>query len=277
MGGVSSSGGSSARSYSGSASEPAANTRRRPSRAVRVTSSRAWISTSGPRKRKQTTLTFVLSKPSLVEFVLVRVAPDCRRVGRFRVNGHTGTNRVSFRGRINRRALRPGTYLIRAHALPARGKPLSETKLVIFKRKPLPEELAAAQASNTCGGSDGTGSSATSSGGTGPSGAVGKDGKLRISRGGEGSGPIRLDRYKGDTPTGVLGVRFTRAADAVKEVPALLFVLLGVAIGLLAAAAMPLRFVPSARMAAVLAYRRTVVAMAGAVTLASVAVVYALA
>jgi hypothetical protein len=74
-----------------------------------------------------------------------------------------------------------------------------------------------------------------------------------------------------------LGVRFTRAADAVKEVPALLYLLLGIAIGLLAAAAMPIRFVPSARMAAVLAYRRTFVAMAGAVTLASVAVVYALA
>jgi hypothetical protein len=71
---------------------------------------------------------------------------------------------------------------------------------------------------------------------------------------------------------GVLGVSFTRAADAAKEVSPLLFVLLGIAIGLLAAAAMPLRFVPSARLAAVLAYRRTFVATAGAVTLASVAV-----
>jgi hypothetical protein len=40
---------------------------------------------------------------------------------------------------------------------------------------------------------------------------------------------------------------------------------------------MPIRFVPSARLATVLAYRRTFVAMAGAVALASVAVVYALA
>ncbi len=89
------------------------------------------------------------------------------------------------------------------------------------------------------------------------------------------SGPIRVRPIK--NPVGVLGVNFTRTADAVKEVPPLLFVLLGIAIGLLAAAALPLRFVPSARLAAALAYRRTFVAMAGAVTLASVAVVYALA
>jgi hypothetical protein len=75
----------------------------------------------------------------------------------------------------------------------------------------------------------------------------------------------------------VLGVRFKRAADVVKEVPAILFVLLGIAIGLLATAAMPLRFIPGAHLAAVLAYRRTFVALVGAVTLASVAVVYALA
>jgi hypothetical protein len=210
--------------------------------------------------------------------VLVRVAPDCRRVGRFRVNGRAGTNRVRFRGRINGRALRPGTYMIRARALPARGKTLAETKLVIFKGRPLPEELAAAQASNTCGGSDdGAASSSSLGDGAGATGSADNGGKLQVSRRGEGSEPIRVGRFKDKTPPGVLGVRFTRAADAVKEVPAFLFVLLGIAIGLLAAAAMPLRFVPSARMAAVLAYRRTFVAMAGAITLGSVAVVYALA
>jgi hypothetical protein len=194
-------------------------------------------------------------------------------VGRFRVKGHAGKNRVRFRGRIKGRALRPGTYVIRARALPAR-KALTEMKLVIFKRRPLPEELAAAQASNTCGSSDGYTSSWTALGGVvGPLGST--DGKLRVQRGGEGSKPIRVSSSK--KPLSVLGVRFTSATDAVKKVPVILFVLLGLAIGLLAVAAMPLRFVPSAHMAAVLAYRRTFVALAGAITLASVAFVYALA
>ncbi len=207
--------------------------------------------------------------------MVIRVAPDCRTVGRFRVKGHAGKNRVGFRGRVNGRALRPGTYVIRARTLPAR-RALTETKVVIFKRKPLPEEVAAAQASNTCASSDGDTSSMSSSslgGAPGPGGS--NDGKLRVQRGGERSEPIRLGTTK--KPLGVLGVRFTRAADAVSEVPAILYLLLGIAIGLLLAAAMPLRFVPSARLAAVLAYRRTFVAMAGAVALASVAVVYALA
>ncbi|MBA2568170.1 MAG: hypothetical protein H0V11_02365 [Actinobacteria bacterium] len=245
-----------------------------------MSSSREWISTAGPRGQRHTILTFVLSKPALVEFVLFRVSPDCRPVGRFRVHGRAGTNRVRFRGRVNGRALRAGTYVIRAHALPARGRTLAKTKLVIFKRKPLAQELAAAQASNTCrsldeGASAGTSSSSALWGGTGLFGSTGKDGKLGVSQG-EGSS-IRVGGSKNKTPAAVLGVRFTRAADAVKKVPALLFVLLGLAIGLLAAAAMPLRFVPNDRMAAVLAYRRTFVALVGAITLASVALVYALA
>lgn len=206
-----------------------------------------------------------------MEFVVIRVAPDCRPVGRFRVKGHPGKNRVRFRGRIKGRALRPGTYVIRARTLPAR-RALTETKLVIFKGRPLPEELAAAQASNTCGGSFGdTSASSTLGGAAGP--GAGNEGKLRIKRGGEGTEPIRVATRK--KPLGVLGVRFTRVADAVMEVPAVLFVLLGIAIGLLAAAATPIRFVPTARLAAVLAYRRSVVAMAGGITLASVAAVYA--
>ena len=219
----------------------------------------------------------MLSKPARVEFVLIRVAPDCRPVGRFRVKGHAGQNRVPFQGRIKGRALRPGTYVIRARTLPAR-RALTETKLVIFKRRPLPAELAAAQASNTCGSSHGdTSSSSTLGGGAGPD--EGNQGKVQVKRGGNESEPIRVRTTK--NPVGVLGVSFTRTADAVKEVPALFYILLGIAIGLLAAAAIPLRFVPSARLAAALAYRRTVVAMAGAITLASVAVavavVYALA
>jgi hypothetical protein len=141
---------------------------------------------------------------------------------------------------------------------------------VILKRRPRPEELAAAQASNTCRSSNGDTWLAD---GAGPVGSG--DGKLQVQRGAEGSRPIHVAKRK--TPLGVLGARFSRTSDAIKAVPAFLFVPLGIAIGLLAAAAMPIRLIPNARMAAALAYRRTSVALAGAVALASVAVVYALA
>ena len=193
-------------------------------------------------------------------------------MGRFRVKAHAGKNRVRLGRRIKGRSLGPGTYVIRARTLPAR-RTLIETKLVIFKGTPLPGELAVARASNTCRRSDGDTPFSSALGGSAGLFGGGNDARtVQIKPRSEGSEPSRIEKSK--KSRGALGVQFTLAAD-VKKVSPLLFVLLGIAIGLLAAAAMPLRFVPSARMAAVLAYRRTNMAMAGAITLASVAAVYA--
>ena len=64
---------------------------------------RSWISRSGPKAQRQTTFVFSLSRAGIVELVLTRLAPDCRVVGKFRVVGRAGLNRVRFRGRIGRR------------------------------------------------------------------------------------------------------------------------------------------------------------------------------
>ncbi|MGH2920978.1 MAG: hypothetical protein ACRDKU_02795 [Gaiellaceae bacterium] len=246
---------------------------------TRLSSSRTWISRSGPQARRRTILRFVLSEPAVVEFVVIRVAPDCRRVGRFRVQGRAGVNRVPFRGRVNGRALPPGTYRIRARPVNARGRLLAETRLVIFRHKPLPGEVAAARSSDTCSRgesrreSSGPGGGAASPVEPGARGA----GVLRVE-GRDKAGAAADDRAgKLGSAAGVLGARFTRAADAVKKVHPILFVLLGIAIGLLAIAALPMRYVPHDRMAVVLAYRRSAVALVGATALVAVSVLYALA
>ena len=56
--------------------------------------------------------------------------------------------------------------------------------------------------------------------------------------------------------------------DAVKSIPNLLFVLLGLAIALLAVAALPLRAAPTRRAAMALARHRGAVALAGTAVLA---------
>ena len=56
----------------------------------------------GPHGKRRTTLVFILRRPALVEFVVLQVAPDCRRVGRFRVRGHRGVNRVRVPNRVGR-------------------------------------------------------------------------------------------------------------------------------------------------------------------------------
>jgi hypothetical protein len=75
----------------------------------------------------------------------------------------------------------------------------------------------------------------------------------------------------------VLGARFTRrAVDAVKSIPLWLFALLGVAIALLALAALPLRATPNGRTAVLLAHRRGMIALAGTAALVAVAVAFVL-
>ena len=181
---------------------------------------------------------------------------------------------MPFRGRLRGRFLPPGAYRIRARTLP-RGRALAETRLVISKRKPNPTELAAAQAANTCRGADELSGGVTSTGAgarpaAGPSSSGRQNGEsIQVQGADEGRGH--------GVPAGVLGVQFSRAADAVKEIHPLLYVLLGVAIALLGLAAIPVRYVPNARLAALLAYRRSTVAIVGAAALAAVSVTYVLA
>jgi hypothetical protein len=215
------------------------------------------------------TLTFVLPRPAVVQLDVLRVAPDCTRAGSFRVGGRAGVNRVRFRGRVRGKLLTPGTYVIRARA--AGGRTIARTRLVIFDRPPRPEELRAARSSNVCGGgADGD----STAGGHGLPGGTGAKASaaLRVK------GAASSSAEQGDKPplsVGVLGERFTRVTDAVKEIHPFLYVMLGVAIALLAVAAIPASFVPNARGAALLAYRRDAVAFAGAAALLTVMFLYA--
>lgn len=238
----------------------------RPARVYRLHFSRNWISRAGPKQRRQTALVFVLKRATVVEFVVIEIAPECRRIGRFRVSGRAGVNRVRFRGRIGRRVLAPGTYRITARTVP-RGRALVDTKLVIVAR-PERDEIASARSANACRSKpDGLSTSTSLSGST-----PGKPGA--------GTTPAARDRTERPaSPSrdgGVLGTKFTKAVDAVRTIPLWVFVLLGLAIALLALAALPLKVTPSRRAALALAHHRGMVALGGAATLVAVTVAYAL-
>jgi hypothetical protein len=217
---------------------------------------RAWISRSGPRSQRQTTFVFRLSRPGIVEFVLTRLAPDCRVVGKFRVAGRAGLNRVRFRGRIGRRVLRAGTYRVTARTLRPRGAAPVRVHLVIVRRpNPRPGELAAARAANECVAVDKRESVAA--GVVAPVPPSGRDSESTFKR-----------------VSGVLGTQFTKAVEIVQGVPTFLFVVLGLAIALLGLAALPGRAAPSARLHKLLAYHRDLVALAGTATLIGAAITY---
>jgi hypothetical protein len=208
-------------------------------------------------------LMFVLTRPARVEFVVFQVAPDCRRIGRFHVAGRPGVNRLLFRGRVGRRVLGPGTYRITARTLP-RGRAVVDTKLVVVMR-PERNVIASARGADACDSNQSgqAASSRASAGGT---------------PGTTTAPPARVKKQtRPSRAHGVLGAKFAKnVVGVVKSVPPLLFVLLGLAIGLLGVAALPLRATPTRSTAAALAHHRGSVALAGAALLVAVTVAYAL-
>lgn len=265
VGGGSGGGAPSSNSGDGASPQrPARHAGSRPAPVYRLHFSRNWISRTGPKQRRQTVLVFVLRRAALVEFVVLEVAPDCRRIGRFRVAGRPGVNRVRFRGRIGRRVLGPGTYRITARTLP-RGRALVDTKLVVVAR-PEREEITSARGANACGSkAQGQSTSSTASAPAKPTAATPSAAQDKAEK-----------RATPSRAHGVLGAKFTRAVDAVRSIPLWLFVLLGLAIALLAVAALPLRATPTRRGASALAHHRGIVALAGAAMLLAVTLAYTL-
>jgi hypothetical protein len=192
----------------------------------RLRLARDWISRSGPNKHRRTTLVFVLHRRAIVEFVVIRVAPNCRRIGRFRVQGHRGVNRVRLGIRVGRHSLSPGTYRIVARALP-RGRTISDTRLVVVERASQ-RDIRAARRAAACPRAAASGSASTA------------------TKAPAGSRPGAAEPEKKAQPArhrAVLGERFARRAiSAAREVPLWLFLLLTLAIVLLVTAA----FLPKA-------------------------------
>lgn len=173
---------------------------------------------------------------------------------------------MRFRGRIGRRVLGPGTYRITGQTLP-RGRSLVDTELVVVAR-PEKDEIASARGANVCGSKPG-GQSTSSSTGSTPAKPTAATPPAARDKAEKLATPSRA--------SGVLGARFTkRAVDAVKSIPPWLFVLLGLAITLLALAALPLRATPTRRGAVALAHHRGLVALGGAAALLAVTVAYTL-
>ena len=202
---------------------------------------------------------FTLPKASLIEFVVVQVSPECRRVGRFRVRGRKGVNRVVFKGRVGRTMLSPGTYRIRANAS---GRRVVDTRLVVVSRRDA-GEIASARTADACA------SSTSASAGPGSLGPAAPTAAPRT---------LPADHEADTRPSkGVLGSRFVReAVGTASTIPPWLYVMLGVAIALLGVAALPPRAAQSAGAAMLLAHRRGMIAAAGTTALVAVTIAYAL-
>jgi hypothetical protein len=166
-------------------------------------------------------LIFVLRKSALVEFVVLEVAPDCRRVGRFRVRGHRGVNRVRVPARVGRKPLARGTYRVVARAIPG-GRTVGRARLVVVDRASR-DEIRAARRADSCAQHS---SARASDAARPPAGALSVPARTKKSA----PHPVRHH--------GVLGAKFAKGAfSAAEDVPLWVYVLLALAIALLGAAA----------------------------------------
>src|SRR6476646_1019184 len=101
-------------SGSGSAtgSVPRTEAARRSALAGTVRVTRTRFSTHGPAARRGTVISFRLRSPGAVLLVVRSAAGSCEVLGRKRVSGSKGLNRVRFNGRVHGRPLAPGRYVI---------------------------------------------------------------------------------------------------------------------------------------------------------------------
>jgi hypothetical protein len=66
----------------------------------------------GHKRRPATTITFWLSGPARVVFLVQSGGPDCSPAGRFTVRGRSGRNEIRFTGKVRDGRLQPGRYRI---------------------------------------------------------------------------------------------------------------------------------------------------------------------
>lgn len=222
----------------------------------RFRSSRSWIATSGPKRRRVTTLTFVLPREARVMFVVKQLSPVCKITGHFAVNGHAGRNRIRFPRRGSKLQLDPGTYRITART--RAGQVVQRVTIVVVEGgAPTRDEIIAARAANVCG-------FAATSGSTGPSNTSNPAGSPQdLQR------SVTPGKPSASGPSeAVLGSTIERAARALRPV---VVALLALAILLLAIASLPRPALSDSRANEILTRHRTEIAGLG--TAAFVAVV----
>ncbi|MDP9491092.1 MAG: hypothetical protein M3P42_02655 [Actinomycetota bacterium] len=222
----------------------------------RVKTSRSWVSTRGPASGRGLWITFWVSRPGTVVFLVDEMAPECRYVGKFLVRASSGRNAVRFRGRLRGRSLAPGTYRLTAHPRGNRARLVTGVTVVILEHPPGKAKIAAAQESNTC--PDGIPPSVRAA--STAAAAAAEETSTGGVAGVQATAATRQP-YEDESP-GPLGAAVETIQSAAEAVPPVMFALAALAVLLLALAAMP-QPVRASRTGAALVHHRGTLAVAG--------------
>jgi hypothetical protein len=221
-----------------------------------------------PKRPRKIILGFVSYERGRLALPVVQISPFCRRVGTIAVNARRGVNLLRFNGRLGRRWLLDGTYVLVTPTMRIRfavvaGRPTrKKTRLQPSTCREGVEVLLS-------GGSVplGSASAGFAEGETVPvteAGGITDVGVPKVLPSGQ-SGPSK-----------VLGTTIDSVKTVVTGLHPAFYVLLAMAIAALAAATLPASAVPSPSLGATLARRRAELTLAGTMALVTVIVAYLL-
>jgi hypothetical protein len=230
---------------------------------AKLRATRPWVR-RGRSRRSGAKVVFRLRTPGRVRFVIMQVAPVCRRVGRFSVRGHVGLNSVLFRGESGGRPLPLGTYWLGATVS---GRPVLGATIVVAASRPTPQQLARAQARNVCRSAFGQATIVQPPlAARGPVGAPARRAKSKAG--------TTTDPNTTFSRNNVLGAHFGKPESIVDSRAASVLALAVVAIMLLGLATLPATALAGVTIAEFVERRRTELALAGTSALLAAALLY---
>lgn len=221
-----------------------------------------------PKRPRKIVLGFISYQRGRLALPVVQISPVCRRAGTIAVNARAGVNLIRFNGRLGRRWLLDGTYVLVT--------PTMRIRFAVVAGRPTRKK--ARLQSSTCregvevllsGGSVplGSASAGVADGETVPvteAGGITDVGAPKVLPTGQ-SGPSK-----------VLGTTIDSVKSVVTGLHPAFYVLLAMAIAALATATLPASSVPSPWLGATLARRRAEITLAGTMALVTVIVAYLL-
>jgi hypothetical protein len=209
---------------------------------------------------------FIAYRGGRLALPVLQIYPTCRRAGLIRVSARPGVNLIGFNGRLGRKWLHDGTYVLVTPTMRIRfavvaGRPTRK------KTRLQPSVCREGEAAALAGEFVPLGSAAAGLAVTGDEVPVQNEGIADAA-----PRPLLPTGVPG--PSKVLGRTIDEVRDAVTGLHPAFYVVLAIAMAILAAATLPASAVPSPSLGATLARRRAALTLAGTVALVSVIVAY---
>jgi hypothetical protein len=218
-----------------------------------------------PARPRKIVLGFISYRRGKLTLPVMQISPFCRRAGLIRVNARPGVNLIRFNGRLGKRWLHDGTYVLVT--------PTMRIRFAVVAGRPTRKKTRLQP--STCR----EGVEAFLAGESVPLGSAAAglaDGEsLPVSDAGiTDVGPPKVLPTGQSGPSKVLGTTIDEVRDVVTGLHPAFYVLLAMAIAALATATLPASTVPSPWLGATLARRRAELTLAGTMALVTVIVAY---